>query len=151
MRRSADWHRSQHRALCHFDCFDDNQRIAGVIPFQLGINFPVDLLGFRRQLFSLFGAGDEQITIGNDAVQSGVSPFPQVGIRNPDTLTAVWVGAFPTLPNPVLTAHLRRIGAPHSAHRTRFRSRSIPARFSRRCSAGGLFSRQPLPHTAPPQ
>lgn len=49
--------------LCHFDCFDDNQRIAGVIPLQLGINFPVDLLGFRRQLFSLFGAGDEQIAI----------------------------------------------------------------------------------------
>ena len=49
--------------LCHFDCFDDNQRIAGVIPLQLGINFPVDLLGFRRQLFSLFGAGDEQIAM----------------------------------------------------------------------------------------
>ena len=43
--------------LCHFDCFDDNQCIAGVIPLQLGINFPVDPLGFRRQLFFAFWGG----------------------------------------------------------------------------------------------
>ena len=91
--------------LCHFNCFDDNQCIAGVILLQLSINFPVDPLGFRRQLFSLFGAGDEQIAIGDDAVHQDCHLFQQVCIGDPDALTAIRIGAIPTLANPVLAAH----------------------------------------------